>query len=95
MACCAIMDTLDPSLADHASILERVARALDAPVAEFIDERSVDEGDDLLALVRLCSKIEDNQGRRRVLDVARQEAKRGSHKRRAEQLSTKIRQTRF
>ncbi|MFC6027408.1 hypothetical protein ACLBXJ_28255 [Methylobacterium mesophilicum] len=80
MARCAIMDTLDPSLIGHASALERVARALDVPVSEFLNERPADDADDLLALLRLWSEIEDSQGRRRVLSMARQEAERGGYK---------------
>lgn len=74
------MDTLDPSLTDHASALERVARALNVSVANFLSERPADNADDLLALLRLWSEIEDNQGRNRVLEIARQVAERGSYK---------------
>jgi len=74
------MDTLDPSLTGHASALERVARALDVPMAEFLGDRSGDEADDLFALLRLWSEIEDDQGRDRVLEIARQAAERGGYK---------------
>ncbi|MGU3341640.1 hypothetical protein ACLBXJ_26890 [Methylobacterium mesophilicum] len=80
MARCAIMDTLDPSLIGHASALERVARALNVPVSGFLSERPADDADDVLALLRLWSEIEDSQGRRRVLSMARQEAERGGYK---------------
>ena len=74
------MDTLDPNLTGQASALERIARALNVSVAEFLNERPADEADDLLALVLLWSEIEDSQGRRRVLSTARQEAERGGYK---------------
>ncbi|KST56996.1 hypothetical protein AO398_26225 [Methylobacterium sp. GXS13] len=70
------MDTLDA----HAATLNRLARALDVPVEEFLDEPSDSDASDFLALVQLWSEIEDREGRRRVLSVARQEAERGGYK---------------
>lgn len=83
MARCAIMDTLDPTISRNAPALKRLAHALDVPVERFLSEPHANEVGDLLNLMRLWSQIEDNQGRRRVLNVARQEAERGSHNRRA------------
>ncbi|MCJ2091129.1 hypothetical protein MKK67_01205 [Methylobacterium sp. J-072] len=74
------MDTLDPSLIGHASALERVARALNVPVAGFLSERPAYDANDLLALLRLWSEIKDDQGRNRVLEIARQAAGRGGYK---------------
>ena len=74
------MDTLDPSLISHASALERVARALNVPVSGFLSERPADDADDVLALLRLWSEIKDDQGRNRVLEIARQAAERGGYK---------------
>ena len=80
MARCASMDKLDPSLIGHASALERVARALNVLVSDFLSGRPADDADDLLALLRFWSEIEDDQGRSRVLDIARQAAERSGYK---------------
>ena len=74
------MDTLDPHAACRAATLNRLARALDVPVEEFLDEPSDSDASDFIALVQLWSEIEDREGRRRVLSVARQEAERGGYK---------------
>ena len=77
---CRPMDTLDPATTRHASALNRLARALDVPVEELIGEPSDGDTSEFLALVQLWSEIEDSEGRRRVMSVARQEAERGGYK---------------
>lgn len=77
---CWPMDTLDPTTARHASALNRLAHALGVPAEEFLGESPDSDASDLLALVQFWSEIEDNQGRRRVLSIARQEAERGGYK---------------
>lgn len=74
------MAALDPRTPHPSLALERVARALRVPVAEFLGEPAGGETGDLLALMRLWSEIEDDQGRSRVLDIARQAAGRSGYK---------------
>lgn len=63
--------------------LKQLAHELDVPVEAFFREPEDSDAGDLLTLVRLWSAIPDNQGRRRVLSVARQEAERSEDKKRA------------
>jgi hypothetical protein len=71
---------LDPDLHSscRAAALKQIADVLNIPVEVLLGEPSGSEADDLLTLVGLWSAIQDGQGRRRVLSVARQEAERGS-----------------
>jgi transcriptional regulator with XRE-family HTH domain len=64
----------------HVATLERLAHELNVPVEAFLTETMEGEAGELLTLVRLWSSIEDTQGRRRVLSLARIEAERASYK---------------
>ncbi|MCJ2116518.1 hypothetical protein MKK65_07980 [Methylobacterium sp. J-001] len=80
MAHCAIMDTLDPTISCNSPALKRLAQALDVPSEEFLAEPRVNEVGDLLVFVRIWSEIKNVQDRDRVLEIARQEAKRVGYK---------------
>lgn len=74
------MDPFDPKADRHASALHRLTRELRVPVEEFIGEPSDSDTGEFLVLVQLWSKIEDSEGRRRLLNIAHQEAERGGYK---------------
>lgn len=60
--------------------LKRLAHELNLPVGVFLNDQFEGEVSDLLTLMRLWVAIEDSQGRRRVISVARQEAARAGGK---------------
>lgn len=60
----------------HAARLTEIARVLGTAVETFSEEPPDEAGDDVLTLLWLWSAIEDGQGRRRVVNLARQEAQR-------------------
>jgi hypothetical protein len=60
--------------------LKRLARELHVPVEAFLSDQFQGEVGDLLTLMRLWAAIDDSQGRRRVISVARQEAARAEEK---------------
>jgi transcriptional regulator with XRE-family HTH domain len=64
----------------HAATLARLARELNVPLEVFLGEPPDGEVGELLALVRHWSAIQDGQGHRRVLSIARQEAARAGYK---------------
>lgn len=73
---------LDPDLHSNcrAATLKQIADVLNIPAEVLLGEPSGSEADDLLTLVGFWSAIQDGQGRRRVLSVARQEAERDGRK---------------
>lgn len=63
----------------HAATLGRLAAELNMPVEAFLSDLPDGDAGELLTLMRLWSAIEDGQGRRRVLSLARVEAERAGY----------------
>ncbi len=68
------MDTLATHADPRTFGLKRLVRECDASAEAFLDELREGDAGELLALVHHWLAIEDGQGRRRVLSLARQEA---------------------
>lgn len=73
-----------PDISDNRSArLAEIARVLGIPVERFFAAPPDEAGGDVLTLLWLWSAIEDGQARRRVINLARQEAQRSGHPERA------------
>ena len=77
------MIDIKPSAEQRAAVLKRLADELNVPVETFLNGPDNSEIDDLATLVRLWLEIENPQGRRRVLSVARQEVDRATYRKSA------------
>jgi hypothetical protein len=74
------MSDIEPAPDLRLATLKRLAQELKMPVEAFLSDQFEGEVGDLLTFMRLWAAIEDSQGRRRVISVARQEAVRAGDK---------------
>ncbi len=77
------MIDIKPSAEHRAAVLKRLADELQRAGGDALERPDNSEIDDLATLVRLWLEIENPQGRRRVLSVARQEVDHATHRKSA------------